>query len=110
MMVLVSTDTGFNVTQHSTQMHLSNTPKHCRSSPTALLTLGMYLIDVPETFPAEGLQSLLSQNYKICINVIVYSAIGSLQVMHPMPLFLGSVSTFTTLPYFILLSILDGTT
>lgn len=110
MLVLVITDTGINVTQHSTQMRLSNTPKHCRSSPTDLLILGMYLIDVPETFPAEGLQSLLSQDYKIWINFIVYSDIGLLAVMHPMPLFLGSVSTFTALSYFILFSILDGTT
>lgn len=50
MMVLVSTDTGFNETQHSTEMHLSNTPKHCRSSPTALLTLGMYLINYQKHF------------------------------------------------------------
>lgn len=108
-MVLVSTDTGNIVTKHSTQ-HLSNTLKHCRSSPTALLILGMYLIDVPETFPAEGLQSLLSQYYKIWINFIVYSDMGSLAVMHPMPFFLGSMSTFPKLSYFILFSILDGTT
>lgn len=37
----------------------------------------MYLIDVPETFPAEGLQSLLSQHYKIWITVIVYRLISS---------------------------------
>lgn len=96
-MALVSTDNGINMTQHSTQMHLSKTPKHFRSSPTTLLILGMYLIDVQKTFPAEGFQSLLSQHYKIWINFIVYSDIGSLAVMHPMPFFLGSVSTFPTL-------------
>lgn len=97
MMVLVSTDTGINVTQHSTQMHLSNTPKHCRSSPEALLILGLHLIDVPETFPAYGLQSLSSQDSKIWIHFIVDSDIGSFAVMHPMPFFLGFVSTFSTL-------------